>query len=805
MRSKLSFWSFLLLLLCYKGTEAQIISTIAGNGTYGYTGDNGPATSAQFNFPFGITLDNAGNIYITDYDAHVVRMINSAGIITTVAGNGKAGYSGDGGPATSAQLNGPNSITVDNSGNLYISDFHNSVIRKVNSSGIISTIVGNGTSGYSGDGGPALSAQLTPYGIAIDSVGNLYVCDIFNSVVRKVNSSGIINTIAGNGTVGYSGDGGPAIAAQFNFVYGITVDKGGSIYVVDYGNNVIRKVDCSGTINTIAGNGVSGYTGDGGPATSAQLAPLGVTIDNQGNLYVADHGTHVVRKINSIGIISTVAGNGTFGYSGDGGPATAAQLGSLYGVAVDHTGNLFICDNYYSVVRKVTGSTLASKQVQIQPFPMDSTICAGGQASFVVHAGPSYNHRWQVNNGSGWNNLKDSDVYSGVSSDSLLISGAPVSMSGNAYRCIIFNSCGFLLTSLSSILIVTPPVSIASVNITGSSNPVCAGSAISFLANQVNGGSKPSYQWQLNGKNVGADSSGFTCNNPADGDQVNCIMKSNFPCVYPLSVSSNNIIIRINQVNSSVSVNSSASTICSGDTAIFIAVPTNGGDSPSYQWQINQVNTGTNSEVFSSSKLNDGDIVNCIMKSSIACTYPALSVNPIAMKVYPSPFVAAGNDTIITGGKSMQMHPLINGRIVDYQWTPLTGLDNPLRPDPIASPVNTTTYKLVVTADNGCKASGKLTIGVFYGLQMPNAFTPNGDGKNDVFRIPASISVKIVSFSIYNRWGNKVFTTTDRSKGWDGTFNGQAQPMSTYIWEIVYEDVLSNRNSTKRGAVVLIR
>jgi hypothetical protein len=226
---------------------------------------------------------------------------------------GAIGYSGDGGPVIAAAISYPGGTVSDKQGNVFIADGGNHVVRKVSPSGVISTVAGVGTSGYSGDGGPATSAKLwLPISVAMDTSGNLYILDYISSIVRKVNKQGIISTIAGNGTTGYSGDGGPANLARLNHPTDLAIDKAGNIYIADKENKVVRKVNTLGIISTVAGNGTSGYTGDGGPATAAQLTPYAVAIDNDGNLYIADGKSSVIRKVNASGIISTFDGNGTY-------------------------------------------------------------------------------------------------------------------------------------------------------------------------------------------------------------------------------------------------------------------------------------------------------------------------------------------------------------------------------------------------------------------------------------------------------------------------------------------------------------
>jgi sugar lactone lactonase YvrE len=326
------------------------IVTIGGNGTAGYSGDGGAATSAELHGANGVAVDASGNTYIADYYNNRIRKITAAtGVISTVAGNGTAGFSGDGGAATSAEINGPGDVAVDSSGNIYISDLNNNRIRKVTvSTGIISTVAGNGTKGYTGDGGPATSAEIGPNGLAVDSAGNLYLADNFANRVRKVTAStGVISTVAGNGTAGFAGDGGAATSAELNVPDSVVVDSAGNIYISDHNNERIRKVTAStGKISTIAGNGTAGYSGDGGAATSAELnGPGGLALNAAGDLYIGDFLNNRVRKVAAAtSKIFTVAGNGVGGYSGDGGAATAAELNGPSGIGLDKAGDVYIAD-----------------------------------------------------------------------------------------------------------------------------------------------------------------------------------------------------------------------------------------------------------------------------------------------------------------------------------------------------------------------------------------------------------------------------------------------------------------------------
>ncbi len=348
--------------------QAQIINTFAGNGTTVFSGDGGPATLAGIKGPGAIAFDNLGNTYVTDGN-YYIRKIDNLGNISTVAGNGSMGYSGDGGSALAAQIS-PSGICVDAAGNIYISEFNNNRVRKVNTSGIISTVAGNGGTVAIGDGGPATSATLNrPMGIRIDATGNLLITEMFGSRIRKVNTSGIISTIAGNGTSGYSGDGGPATSAKINGPNDVHIDASGNIYIAESWNHCVRKINSSGIISTFAGIGVQGNSGDGGPAMSAMLSfPMGLSSDVAGNLYIGFMNDHRVRKVDSFGTITTIAGIGTPGYTGDGGSATSAQLNSPEYVAINSYGDLLISCYVSYHIRIVQNPTSIGKTEKDIPF-----------------------------------------------------------------------------------------------------------------------------------------------------------------------------------------------------------------------------------------------------------------------------------------------------------------------------------------------------------------------------------------------------------------------------------------------------
>ncbi len=342
-------------LCCTATADAQIITTVAGSDSMGYAGDGGAATMARLRRPYGTCFDKHGNMFIADYYNNVLRKVSTGGIITTVAGTGIAGFSGNGGPATDAQLGRISGVAVDAMDNIIFSDLSNNIVWQVSSGGTIYALAGNGAVGYSGDGGMAYAAQLSrPNDVGVDAAGNIYIADQANFRIRKIATTGIISTIAGIGTNGASGDGGAATNAQIGGLNKLTFDAAGNIYFTN--GKTIRKINTAGIISTIGGGGTTTTITDGMMATAAGFDFInGITVDNNGTLFVSLTNWGQVYKIDAIGLVSLVANTAKIaGFTGDGGPALNAKLASPNGLSVDGNGDLYIADASNNRIRKIT-------------------------------------------------------------------------------------------------------------------------------------------------------------------------------------------------------------------------------------------------------------------------------------------------------------------------------------------------------------------------------------------------------------------------------------------------------------------
>jgi gliding motility-associated-like protein len=351
-----------------------------------------------------------------------------------------------------------------------------------------------------------------------------------------------------------------------------------------------------------------------------------------------------------------------------------------------------------------------------------------------------------------------------------------------------------------------PPPTTSFIQITVADSPVCTGATETFTAMTTPGLTTPSFQWQWNGNNTGNNSPVYTNNNLANGDSVRCILTLDSACAIPVKDTSNSLRIPLIPIPiTSVRIGASANDICQYDTLTFTATPVNGGSAPAYQWEVNGTNEGYNSAVFSTNALKNGDSVSCLLLSSQVCAQP-VSSGAIAPLIRPAPVVIIRvADTVIPFGSEVQLQTIVDTPVSSYQWSPINTLNNPSIADPIASPLTNTLYQVSVLGFDGCSATASVNIKVYRKLKMPTAFTPNGDGRNDIFQVPPFLQLTVIRFSVYDRFGARVFSTTNSSEGWNGRFNGRPQPAGVYVWQLEYIDLLTGKPAAASGTVMLIR
>ena len=429
------FLCIALLATMVQSVHAQNINTIAGTGAGGYSGDGGPALSAHIENPVDVALASNHRYYICVDNTCNIRLVDSFGNITTVAGSGTPGFSGDGGPATAARLYNPTGIVTDALGNLYIADANNHVVRKVSTAGIITTFAGTGgVAGHAGDGGAATSATMrTPIDITFDRYGNMYIAEADNHLIRKIDAAGIISTIAGTGAAGFSGDGGAATAAKFNYPTGVSCDSSGNLYVADQNNNRVRKITTAGIITTVAGTGTAGFSGDAGAATAAMInRPTGVEVCFNGNLLIS--GSYRVRMVDVAGIITTVAGTGSSAFSGDGGPATAAGV-MAYRISADPAGIVYVSGQSHNRVRTFPiGCPLPDVSIS---GPDTVCKCEKINLSFSGTGGT-----WSTSNNNAFLAINGSVIGFSIGYDTISYIATNACGSDTAYKVVYVSACG---------------------------------------------------------------------------------------------------------------------------------------------------------------------------------------------------------------------------------------------------------------------------------------------------------------------------------------------------------------------------
>lgn len=644
-------------------TCPQVITTVAGTGTAGYSGDGGAATSATFTSTSDIVLDNAGNMYIADAGNNRIRKVNSSGIISTIAGNGVAGFSGDGGPATAASFNNPNTIALDAAGNIFVNDGSNRRIRKITTAGIISTVAGNGSIGFSGDGGAATAASIyNPTGVAVDATGNLYIADLNNNRIRKVNTSGIISTIAGNGGFGYSGDGGSAISATLADPTRPTVDAAGNVFFADVSNNRIRKITPAGIISTVAGNGTAGFSGDGAAATTASLAyPRSVTVDNLGNLYITDFNNNRIRKVNTTGIITTIAGTGSVGYSGDGGAATAATLNYPTQLAVDASGAIYIADLNNNCIRKISNGVIVANIIGA------SSICAGNTTLYT-----------DSTSGGIWSSSNSSIATVDASGN---VTGLSVGSAIISY--VVTNSCG-TATAIKSITVNAMPTVTASAG----SSAICIGQATTLTS-----GGASTYSWSPVVGLSATTGSSTTFNGSSTATYTVTGTNTVTGCSSTATVT-----ISVNPLPT-VAATAGSSNICLGNSTTLTAT-----GATTYSWLPSASLSATTGSTVTATPASTttytvvGTASGCSNSSTVTV---AINTTPTITATAGSSAICSGNSTTISasGGTT-------------YIWSPSAGLSATTGATVTATPTVTTTYTITGTNGSGCTNTTTKTITV---------------------------------------------------------------------------------------------
>jgi gliding motility-associated-like protein len=927
---------------------AGVLKYISANGqmTTMISNDNSPySQSGGLMYNWGYTanpvMDKDKNIYFVWEGSTIVKVTPGGKWFFVANGPGNSGPSTDGPAGGYATINDVTGMTIDNAGNLYITEIWDKV-RKITPDGAITTIAGAKPGYMQGflDGRGNNARFDFPYGVVIDAAGNFYVVDKNNCAIRKITPDAIVTTLAG-GTRGFKD--GIGRAAMFSDINAITIDSKGNLYVTDATNNAIRKITPAGAVTTLAGNGTSGFT-NGKGADATFYTPFSITCDENDNLYVTDYN-NVVRKITQQGDVSIFAGSGVSanvnGNIKTGGTATTlvvpitiqsslsitSPLNDIHlavnticpTVLPDYTKLAAYADNCSSKITLAQTPVAGSPVTTTDPFKVTitvkddlgntdtksfnvipdntplpaifvkistiaTTVCDGTSVKFTAtsnYAGPAPSYQWHVNGIDVGDNqpaitlstLKNNDVVTctlfnsgscqvSVSSNAIsmivspnitpsatvttantsicagdigsftavaqnagsnpsyqwLINGIPANkaangasyqnnslVNGDKISCIVTNNDNPCLITRNAtspeILITVSPVLTPSISINSSAPlAVCAGTEIAFTATAVNA-SGTIYEWHVNGLQAGSNNPVFKTNNLANGDIVSCTIHVSGKCIAVNTAESAPITVNISAtISPVVTITPQIVDVCAATPVSFNAVLDNSLTGVVYQWQVNGVNKGTNSNQFIAGNLNNGDQITCAVTGNASCVVPAQSL-PVTAHINSLPTITFNQDPVIKRGSSTQLTPVIIGDIKSYSWTPSGGLSNAAIAAPVASPQVTTTYSLQVVTLTNCTVTVPVTVSVITPVDVPNSFTPNNDGTNDTWSITSLQYYNNCTVDVFNRYGMQVFHSLGYFAPWDGTYKGKVLPVGTYYYVID----LKNKMNKLSGPITIIR
>jgi gliding motility-associated-like protein len=748
-------------------------------------GDPVPPSSVKFFNPWGMGSDAAGNLYIADVANARIRKIATNGDVTTFAGTGAQGPAD--GPNALATFMGPDMLAVAPSGTVYAADEGDGAIRKI-SGGQVTTIINH----------------YFVSGLAVDNNNNLYA--VKNSSIVKIADDGTITTLV-------TGLGAP---------YGINFDKSGNLYVSDIGTYEILKITPAGTVSTVVSNfPFLSYIHfiNGNPVDNyAALA-----VDSHGNIFVAQG--YVIWKVKPDGTYSLFAGT-TDGFKD--GQGTDAQFSGTWGITTDAQDNLYVTDWRYTygnddgnnAIRKITpggfvttlaggvrgfsNGTVGSNVQAVKPITVkivtqpvlghmnDDELTAGNNCLAAL---PDYTLHANATDPCPGVHLQ---ITQSLASGTLLNPGDQVTITLTA-------ADGYGGQNSTDFLVRVKAGALPALTIQADYTHICPGTPVTFTAIPTNPGTGPQYQWMLNGLPVGANSVTYSNNGLKSTDIIACKLTNNDACVSLHTATSNSISIVVNSMEPpSVTIASSAiGAACKGTLIIFTATALNPQANPVYQWKVNNVDAGENSPVFSSADLNDGDVVQCYLSNTgeTCVANPTVMSNLITVAVSPLPTINASNSITIKRGEKVQLLPLITGAIKSYAWEPVTGLSDATIATPLAAPLQTTTYHLLIISTDGCTATQDVTVNVTQDIFIPNSFTPNSDGKNDRWELSFLQSYPTCTVKVYTRYGQPVYHAGAYNSSWDGTYNQTPVPSGTYYYIID----LKNNTPPLSGYVTIIR